>query len=287
MAEVHSCLVAVTPISPTDSRPRLVINADDFGYFPEVTRGIERCVNAGTVTATSIIVHRDTPRSVFDSARRLDAIDIGVHLNLTCGHPLTPALQNSLGSFSSKFSLLPNLVSRRISLNMINDEWAAQIEVVRDQGIPVRFLNSHEHLHMFPGLFKRFTSLARRFSVEWIRVCSPEWTLSGSPGHWVRTAVFAATGAMASAPADLRSARLVGIAPSGRLNLDYMKSLVRTLRPGSSYELMCHPGLGETEAAGNLNEYHDWSGEQGLLTGPELPALLNDANVHLCTFSNA
>lgn len=268
-----------------DRRPRLVINADDFGYFPEVTRGIVECVQAGSVTATSIIVHRDTPQGVFDSARSLAGVDIGVHLNLTHGSPLTPALGNRIDRFPSKFSLLQQLLSRQVSLKTISDEWAAQMETVRDQGIEIRFLNSHEHLHMFPGLFSRFTALARQFSVDWIRVCKPEWSFTGTQGHWLRTAVFAATGSSKPVPKDLNAARLVGIAPSGRLHLEYIRSLVETFQPGRTYELMCHPGHPSSRASASLSDYHDWSGELGLLTGPHLPALLKQANVRLCAFS--
>ena len=269
-----------------DDQPRLVINADDFGYFPEVTRGIVECVEAGCVTATSIIVHRDTPQDVFDAARSLAGADIGVHLNLTHGSPLTPALENRIGEFPSKFSLLQKLLNRRISLKMINDEWASQLEVVRDQGIEIRFVNSHEHLHMFPGLFSRFTTLARQFSVDWIRVCKPEWSLTGTRGHWLRTAVFAATGLSSPEPKGLNAARLVGIAPSGRLHIDYVRSLIETFQPGRTYELMCHPGYANSHAEGSLSDYHDWSGELSLLTGDQLPALLKQANVRLCAFSH-
>lgn len=277
----------MTSYSRKDSQSRLVINADDFGYFPEVTRGIVECIQAGSVTATSIIVHRDTPQEVFDAARNLNGVDIGVHLNLTHGSPLTPALGSRVGKFPDKFSLLQKLLTRQISLKMISDEWASQMEVVRDQGIDIQFLNSHEHLHMFPGLFSRFTALARQFSVSWIRVCKPEWSLTGTSGHWLRTAVFAATSSSMSVPHDLNFARLVGIAPSGRLQLEYLRSVVDTFEPGRTYELMCHPGQGIAQAAGPLSDYHDWSGELSVLTGPQLPALLKQANVRLCAFSHA
>jgi len=270
---------------PSDRRPRLVINADDFGYFPEVTRGIVDCVDAETVTATSIIVHRDTPPDVFAQAKEINKADIGVHLNLSHGYPLTPKLGDAIDTFPSKFSFLALLAKRQVTVDMVAEEWSAQIETVRGAGIEPVFLNSHEHLHMFPGLFSRFTSLARHFSIEWIRVCQPEWSLTGSSGHWLRTAVFAATGAINSAPADLRHATLIGTAPSGRLQLDYLKTMLTKLQPGRVYELMCHPGKNTPNQAGNLADYHDWSGEHALLTGNELPQLLRESQVELSSFS--
>lgn len=271
--------------SLSDRRPRLVINADDFGYFPEVSEGIVDCITAGTVTATSILVHRNTPKTVFSQARSLDNADIGVHLNLSHGLPLTPQLGEAIDTFGTRFSVLASLAKRQISTDMIVKEWSAQIETVRGNGIDPVFLNSHEHLHMFPGLFNRFTELARRFSIRWIRVCRPEWSLTGSPGHWLRTAVFAATSAAAAKPGDLEHATLIGLAPSGRLQLDYLTTMLSKLQPGRVYELMCHPGRHTPADAGNLSDYHDWTGEYAALTGDEFPRLIRRANVRLSSFS--
>jgi len=208
-----------------------------------------------------------------------------VHLNLSHGRPLTPELGAVIDIFESKFSILTALASRKISTDIIAREWSAQIETVRGHGIDPVFLNSHEHLHMFPGLFRRFTDLAREFSINWIRVCKPEWSLEGSPGHWLRTAVFAATDAIAAKPADLEHATLIGIAPSGKLQLDYLTKVLGELRPGRVYELMCHPGQRAPTEAGRLSNYHNWTGEYDVLTGNELPQLISRANIQLSSFS--
>ncbi len=58
---------------------RLILNADDFGYDPAVTRGIARAMREGVVSSTTMIVN--SPHSE-DAARQADGLAIGLHLNL-------------------------------------------------------------------------------------------------------------------------------------------------------------------------------------------------------------
>ena len=61
------------------SARRLILNADDFGYDPDVTRGIEESMRAGVVSSTTMMVN--TPWSEH-AAARANGLSIGLHLNL-------------------------------------------------------------------------------------------------------------------------------------------------------------------------------------------------------------
>lgn len=58
---------------------RLVLNADDFGYDPAVTRGIVESMRAGVVSSTTMIVNSPHSES---AAQQSDGLAIGLHLNL-------------------------------------------------------------------------------------------------------------------------------------------------------------------------------------------------------------
>lgn len=58
---------------------RLILNADDFGYDPAVTRGIERAMREGVVSSTTMIVN--SPHSEA-AARQAAGLAVGLHLNL-------------------------------------------------------------------------------------------------------------------------------------------------------------------------------------------------------------
>ncbi|MEM7384576.1 MAG: ChbG/HpnK family deacetylase [Verrucomicrobiota bacterium] len=282
----------MTSSETSPARPQLVINADDFGYFPEVTEGISDCVAAGNVTALSILVHEGTQPDLFVAARHLaeaHPVDIGVHLNFSHGKPLTQPLADALksGHFGSKFSMLRHLALGPVTVEMVEREWDTQIQVVRENGITPAFLNSHEHLHMFPLLYAAFLRLAERHRIRWIRFCTPEWAPRGSSGHWLRTAVFATTSLLSRRPPQFSWGELLGIAPSGRLDLAYLKRQLKTLKPGIVYELMCHPGKGIPALAGNLTRYHDWDAEYACLSRPDTSRIIAEAGAHLTSFTGA
>lgn len=58
---------------------RLILNADDFGYDPAVTRGIEAAMREGVVSSTTMIVN--SPHSEA-AARQASGLAVGLHLNL-------------------------------------------------------------------------------------------------------------------------------------------------------------------------------------------------------------
>lgn len=58
---------------------RLILNADDLGYDPAVTRGIVEAMRRGVVSSTTMIVN--SPWSE-DAARQAEGLAVGLHLNL-------------------------------------------------------------------------------------------------------------------------------------------------------------------------------------------------------------
>jgi predicted glycoside hydrolase/deacetylase ChbG (UPF0249 family) len=63
----------------------LIVNADDYGYFRCVSKGILTAATRGIVTATGVMAN--APRFVEHAAmlRDCDSLDVGVHLNLKIG----------------------------------------------------------------------------------------------------------------------------------------------------------------------------------------------------------
>ena len=87
----------------------LIVNADDYGYFRCVSKGILRAAAEGIVTATGVLSNATDFAEHAARLRECDALDVGVHLNLTDGVPLTAKLRNGLsrgtGRFPGKFRM--------------------------------------------------------------------------------------------------------------------------------------------------------------------------------------
>jgi predicted glycoside hydrolase/deacetylase ChbG (UPF0249 family) len=266
----------------------LIVNADDYGYFPGITAGILDCVRLGRVTAVGVMANR--PWFDRDVALLRDDVDVdvGVHLVLTVGAPLTPALATALpqGQFPGKTSLAMSILRRRLDLRLVRDEWRAQIERCLTAGLRVRFLNSHEHMHMLPPLFRVLTDLAEAYGIRHIRLSVPEWPPHWSPGSLVRDAGLALLARLNRGALALPALPLLGMAASGRLDLAHLRRIVAGLRPGSSAELMCHPGrcAPDDDVEPATRAYHNWEGERRVLCDPSFGELLERYRVRLVRY---
>ena len=222
--------------------------------------------------------------------RDCDALDVGVHLNLTDGTPLTTELRKRLsrrsGRFPGKFSMAGAILSGAIKTEDVTREWRAQIERCLDNGLRVKFLNSHEHMHMLPSLFPLTRTLAAEYGIAHIRFPTSQFALNSSKGSLFRGAVIKTLEAINRRHAVTPTAQFLGMEASGKLNLRYLEDAMPRLRAGQVYELMCHPGEFDAREVSDrrLLRYHHWEGELSTLTSPAVRELLDRCRVRLIGF---
>jgi predicted glycoside hydrolase/deacetylase ChbG (UPF0249 family) len=266
---------------------KLIVNADDYGYFSCVSRGILKAAADGCVTATGIMANSNRFHDAMEQLKYAAGLDIGVHLNLTFGIPLTTGMKQQLekwdGNFPSKFELAKAVVSGSIRIDLIEQELGAQIERCRDAGLQVLFLNSHEHIHMIPAIFKKTLELSDYYQIPFVRYTSSEWLGKVSTEYLLRNIAFTAVNMFNKRSRHKHRATLIGTSESGKLNLGYLKKRLPRLKPGMVYELMCHPGYFDPGEINNpdLLAYHDWAQEFELMTGPEIVHLLEQRDIML------
>ena len=269
----------------------LIINADDFGYSEGVSRGILEAAAQGVVTAVGILANSPFFEDHLARLRSVEGVDAGVHLNLSAGRPLTERLaallKRSGGEFPrTKFGTAFSVLAGRIGLDLIEAEWDAQIRRCRDARVPVRFLNSHEHIHMLPPLYRLVRRLADRHGISFIRHTEAEWfdfrRLSGIP----REAILHALDRLDRRLSPGGGPSLIGVSRTGKIDRTYLTRRLASLRRGCVYELMCHPGRpvpGEIPDRG-LAAYHDWEGELDALLAAKASGLLDRGAVRLRRF---
>jgi predicted glycoside hydrolase/deacetylase ChbG (UPF0249 family) len=158
----------------------LIVNADDYGYFASVSRGILDGGKDGVITATGVIANSRHFDEHIQWLKDATYLDIGVHLNLTFGKPLTEQMTRRLarwrGDFPGDYSIiLVGILNRRLPMECILEEWRAQIQRCKNADIEIRFLNTHEHLHALPSLFAAILKLAEENDIPYIRCPEPEW----------------------------------------------------------------------------------------------------------------
>jgi len=268
----------------------LIVNADDYGYFRCVSRGILRSASHGIVTATGVFATGTHFEEHAAWLRDCDTLDVGIHLNLTDREPLTTDMRKRLyrhaGRFPGKFAAAMSVLTGTVKPAEVKAEWRAQIERCLTSGLTARFLNSHEHIHMLPPLFPVVRALAEEYGIAHVRFPTTELFRRPSTEALFRGAVMRALQTVNRRHADMPAPHFLGLEQSGRLDLGYLEHRISRLRPGRVYELMCHPGYRDEEEVRDphLLDYHDWEGELETLTNPALRNLLRTHNVRVIGF---
>jgi predicted glycoside hydrolase/deacetylase ChbG (UPF0249 family) len=204
----------------------LIVNADDFGLTPGVSAGILAAHRHGIVTSTTMLVNRDVPADLVKRAQ--DAgLGIGLHVNLTLGHPLTrgASLQDAGGAFVRD----ARRAAARAKAGEVEAEIGAQIErfLTLAKRAPTH-LDTHHHVGLHVPVREAVLGAARKLGVP----------------------VRSQDGAARS------RARGVGLRTPdhffGESGPDAYWSLARTLRhlralPSGVSEFMTHPGWCDAE----------------------------------------
>jgi len=227
--------------------------ADDFGPSPATAAVIVALACAGRLNATSCITtDANWPRQAPRLADAPPALQLGLHLNLTEGAPLSAALARVWPRFPRLPVLIALAHARRLPLPALAAEWAAQLEAFHTAvGRLPEYIDGHQHVHHLPGvrsvLLRGLAALPAGTAVR------STANVTG-PGFGFKRWVIAHTGGTVLAGALARrgtphNGTLQGVydfaAPDYR---PLMQAWLRALPAGGGL-LFCHPGAPDAAAA--------------------------------------
>jgi len=143
-------------------RKQLVVNADDFGFTPDVNEGIVEAHRSGILTATTIMANGAAFSDAVRLARSTPTLDIGCHLVLISGNSLLTGRPYPL----TVAQLMAAMAKREIR---VYDELAAQVRRIVDAGVAPTHLDTHKHTHLAPPVLDAVARLAEEFGIRWVR----------------------------------------------------------------------------------------------------------------------
>jgi predicted glycoside hydrolase/deacetylase ChbG (UPF0249 family) len=244
----------------------LIVNADDFGYTPGVTAGIVRAHREGIVTATTMMANAPDTDGAAKAARAVPGLDVGVHLVVTYGVPLTPSERIPSLVADGRFPRVADLLrAGQPNADEALVEYRAQYRRVRDLiGHEPSHLDTHHWVHDLPALEDALLALAKetgaavrthdgrqraRFRDAGVR----------TPDHFVRE-----------------------FQHSGAIHVEALLDLLeRIAEAGGVVELMCHPA----EPDAGLLEGSSYAPERGVeletLTHPRVRAAVARLGIEL------
>ncbi len=255
----------------------LVVNADDFGFTPDVNQGIVEAHRNGILTATTLMA----TGAAFDDAVRwskeVSSLDIGCHLVLVGEDPYPRTVAR---------------LTRAVFLKQINvhQEFSTQVRKIVKAGITPTHLDTHKHTHLLPPVLDAVARISQEFQIPWVR---RPFDIPLTPGSvsLTKRAVSKAFGTVRGrfmrvlAAHGCRSTdHFAGFQITGNYNAQSLAQLIRTLPEGST-EFMCHPGVCGAELRGARTRLKE-SREEELraLTSVEVRAALGESGVRLVSY---
>lgn len=153
--------------------PKLIVNADDFGYSRGINHGIIDSYLNGIVNSATMMMNMSGTDHAIELAKQYPTLKVGVHLVLTCGRPLlndVPSLVDEKGNFKS-LSMLTEKMD--IDLKELEREWTAQIGRFVQAGLKPNHLDSHHHVHGMKELYPVVKLLSEKYELPVRKTAEP------------------------------------------------------------------------------------------------------------------
>jgi predicted glycoside hydrolase/deacetylase ChbG (UPF0249 family) len=195
---------------------RLVLNADDFGYEPAVTRGIVEAMTRGVVSSTTMIVN--SPHSP-PAAEQAGSLSIGLHLNLV-----------RFAAVSDPSHVFSEAGLSTLQGDFVARETEAQLERLRALlGREATHLDVHKHAHVQPAVLEGLAQVARARGLPVRSISEPMRSALRARGVKTNDAFLGDAGEEAYWTLSRFVAQLDALPRDGLV------------------ELMCHPGYAPRE----------------------------------------
>jgi predicted glycoside hydrolase/deacetylase ChbG (UPF0249 family) len=260
---------------------RLIINADDYGRTPEISRGIREAHLRGVVTSTTCMMNLpNTGHDISIALSETPNLGLGVHLVLTMGKPLSapeliPSIVDEGGNFFKYDPFIEHLST--LNIDEVKCEWRAQIErFIQFAKKKPTHLDSHHHSSYFsPQLFRGMLELAKEYD------CAVRFPFTKITRELKETSKSIST-LMQEFQPHHPDTFFVNFYDETATK-DYLLNLLEHVEEGTS-EIMCHPG--HVDGAFAKESVYNFQREREfqILTDPMIRDVIGKQLIQLITF---
>ena len=267
---------------------KLVINADDYGLTKGITDGIVCGLESGYLSDISFVTNSSCFDYAADQLKRLYRTSVGIHLTVIDGEiPLAnvqkiPLILDADGRFfKNRNHLFARIIyARSWVLKQLECEFRCQIETLLHSNFIPTHIDSHQHVHLFPGVSELVVMLAKEYGIPYIRL--PR--MNELNRYYL--------------PVDLLFRRLKrkvhnegfpfsqfkGMDESGAMNYEKLRNLIIGISSGIT-EIGVHPGRGDRETLEKYDHWNfDWDQELEAVCDKRLKKLIESKDIHITSF---
>jgi predicted glycoside hydrolase/deacetylase ChbG (UPF0249 family) len=230
----------------------LIINADDFGLDIRISREIFRCIEEGLIHSISILPFPEGDEEHEALLARIvaeyPAVRLGAHLSLIETAPVlasTPRYSQHNASAPNHRAFLAMYFGGRIRPSHIRREWQAQLQLLarRVGKERIAHIDSHQHVHVLPGIWGITAQLRREFGIPRLRV-PYEGLWRSLTFRFPLGMAFQCLSWMRTWQVEGQRMRFAGFFTSMHFNFDAHQAWLESVgrHPEVGHELVVHPG---------------------------------------------
>ena len=262
---------------------RLIINSDDYGRTPEISRGIREANLRGVVTSTTCMMNiPTTAEDIALALKETPSLGMGVHLVLTMGSPISapetvPTITDANGHFFKYKPILEQLP--KLDIEEVKKEWRAQIEAfIKAAGRRPTHLDSHHHSSYFsPELFHGMLELAKEYD------CAVRFPFTGNISKELERTNPHVPDLIREFHPPHPDHFVVDFYDE-RATREALLDLINNLPDGTT-EIMCHPGYTDDAFAQESVYNAQRDRELKILTDPSVKEAIQANGIQLITFA--
>jgi predicted glycoside hydrolase/deacetylase ChbG (UPF0249 family) len=262
---------------------KLIVNADDLGLSEKTNEGIIQAHLNGIVTSATLMMTMPSVGHAIDAIRGMK-LDVGLHVDISWGKPVSPVLDiptlaDSSGSFFGKKHLLKRLALNRINPSELETEIRRQVKAFQNTELPLFHIDVHQHFHGFPAVMKAVATVAVSENIPFVRYVN-EFSLSRLTNGFI---YFMFLLSKRYFPRQIgRADHFLGLSLTDRLDeVSLCRELVN-VRSGLT-ELMCHPGY-DDPSLNDLSMLQSRKVEIDALTSGAVRDIISSNNITLTTY---
>lgn len=155
----------------------ITLHSDDFGYKKYSDKKIIQLLKQNRIKSVSVLVNMAQNRSLIRLKKIADSnksLKIGLHLNLLEGkstnhYAFIPSIVYGRGNFYPLKKLIIKLALKIINTDHLEREIKSQINVLKNKGFRISFIDSHQHLHAVSPIAEIVSKIAEAEKIKVIR----------------------------------------------------------------------------------------------------------------------
>lgn len=276
---------------------RLIVNADDFGLHSAVNRGIIEGYQNGCIRSTSFVVAGAAAEEAAELAVENPGLGVGIHLTLVAERPVLPpekipTLVDGDGRLlPDHTAFIRRYMAGGVRMEELRAECEAQILRARRMGVRLTHIDSHQHLHVLPGLIRLVLALAREYGFSKMRLPAEGFLFRGgypaSVGRYIAKCGLTACARMAKGKMNragiMTPDAFFGMLAGGHMFLPHFMEILRALPEGVS-EIMVHPGTDNQVLDGIYHWRYHWEEELASVTDNEAKEYVKTHGIRLISY---